>query len=180
MTFPSFTSGEVLRAADMNAVGLWLVKTVTIGAGVTSVPVTGAFSADYDNYLVTLTGTQGSTTADLSLQLGATNTGYFGNIIYSIPSSTTVFCLGVNNGVSIPYIAGLDPVGQTAATININAPFATRNTAVTCPYTGGGTNRAFGNFSGFVNNALSYTAFTLLAGAGTMTGGTIRVYGYRN
>ena len=46
MSFPVFASGDVLNASDMNGVGLWLVKTQTIGTGVSSVVVTGAFSAD--------------------------------------------------------------------------------------------------------------------------------------
>jgi len=52
MTYPSFTSGDILTAADMNAVGLWLVKTQTVGTAVSSVQVTGAFSSTYDNPLI--------------------------------------------------------------------------------------------------------------------------------
>jgi hypothetical protein len=33
--------------------------------------------------------------------------------------------------------------------------------------------------SGFLNDATSYTAFTLIFAAGTTTGGTIQVYGYK-
>ena len=55
MTYPVFATGDVLNASDMNAVGLWLVKTQTIGSGVGSVAVTGAFSADYDNYKIIVT-----------------------------------------------------------------------------------------------------------------------------
>jgi hypothetical protein len=31
-----------------------------------------------------------------------------------------------------------------------------------------------------LNNSTQYTAFTVSAGSGTLTGGTIRVYGYAN
>jgi len=40
---------------------------------------------------------------------------------------------------------------------------------------GAGTNS---NYSGFLDNTTSYTSFTLGADAGTLTGGTIDVYGY--
>ncbi len=49
MTYPSFSAGDILTAADMNAVGLWLVKTQTVGTAVASVTVTDAFSSTYDN-----------------------------------------------------------------------------------------------------------------------------------
>jgi hypothetical protein len=35
-------------------------------------------------------------------------------------------------------------------------------------------------YQGYLNNTTQYTAFTLTAVAGTLTGGTIRVYGYQN
>jgi len=66
MSFPSFASGEVLTAADMNAVGLWLVKTQTVGTGVPSVVVTDAFSANYDNYLVTISGIKTAAAANIA------------------------------------------------------------------------------------------------------------------
>ena len=50
-TPPTFSSGSVLTAAQMNAVGLWLVKTQTVGTAVSSVSVTDVFSSNYDNNL---------------------------------------------------------------------------------------------------------------------------------
>jgi hypothetical protein len=37
-----------------------------------------------------------------------------------------------------------------------------------------------GTVSGMLNNTTSYTAFTITPSSGTMTGGTVRVYGYAN
>ena len=34
--------------------------------------------------------------------------------------------------------------------------------------------------NGYLNDTTQYTAFTLTPGSGTLTGGTIRVYGYQN
>ena len=53
-TPPVFSAGAVLTAAQMNAVGLWEIKTQTIGTGVASFEVTGAFSSDYDNYKIVI------------------------------------------------------------------------------------------------------------------------------
>jgi hypothetical protein len=76
-TPPTFSSGTVLTAAQMNAVGLWLVKTQTIGNAVSSVAVTNAFSTDYDNYKIIISGGASSAQAFLTLQLGASATGYY-------------------------------------------------------------------------------------------------------
>jgi len=54
MTFPVFSSGEVLRAADMNAVGMWKTAAVTF-SGSAGVEVQNCFSADYTNYLIKMT-----------------------------------------------------------------------------------------------------------------------------
>ena len=35
-------------------------------------------------------------------------------------------------------------------------------------------------YNGHMNNTTQYTGFTILPSSGTLTGGTIRVYGYRN
>ena len=56
MSYPVFASGDVLNASDMNGVGLWLVKTQVIGTAVSSVTVTSAFTTDYDQYMITVTG----------------------------------------------------------------------------------------------------------------------------
>ena len=66
---PTYTAGEILTSADMNDVstlgnyqGLFHIKTQTIGTAVSSVTVTGAFSSDFDNYLITVTGGTFNTT----------------------------------------------------------------------------------------------------------------------
>ena len=178
MTYPSFSAGEVLRATDMNAVGRWLVKTVTVGSTVSTVPVTDAFSADYDNYEIVFSGGSKSTPGTMNLQFGATNTGYYNawygrdylnNAIQNAASNATTTSVGVEGTSN-----GMD------ATWFVASPFLTRRTT----YRGVSNSMQTGgysyNFGGFVDNATSYTAFTLFVQAGTMTGGTIRVYGIRN
>ena len=62
-TLPTFTAGQILTSSVMNDVstignyqGLFWIKSQTIGTGVSSVTVTGAFSSDFDNYLITVSG----------------------------------------------------------------------------------------------------------------------------
>jgi len=177
MTYPTFNSGDVLTAAEMNAVGLWLVKTQTIGTGVSSVAVTGAFSSDYDNYLVTVAGGTHSTGSQVfNLQMGATVTGYYYSLTYSAYNITPNAAGGINLA-KWDYAGAANTTGL-AARIDINSPFLSKPTtfSATVP---NHTNYA-GTCAGLLNNTTSYTGFTLGLSAGTMTGGTIRIYGYRN
>ena len=178
MSFPSFASGDVLTAADMNAVGLWLVKTQTVGAGVSSVTVTGAFSADYDNYKIVYSGGNASADGDLRLTLGSTATGYhlaFGFTAYTGAGSNA----GVNNGTSFTF-AGSHRTTVNSLGVELLGPFLTDETVLGGFYMGAKAGSGGGVLSGFLNDTSSYTAFTLTPSSGTLTGGTIRVYGYRN
>ena len=180
MTYPTFNNGDPLPASDLNAIGLWLVKSQTVGAGVSTVNVTNAFSADYDNYLITYTGGTLASNANLSLRLGATTTGYYGVLMYSTPVSGTYNGIGVNNGANFTYAGGGGSNGARIS-INVYTPFLTTRTGVFAPYveTGAGS-QAYGFFSGNLDNATSFTDFTIGTNGGALTGGTIRVYGYRN
>jgi hypothetical protein len=176
-TPPDFSSGAVLTAAQMNSVGLWLVKTQSIGSGVASVTVTGAFSADYDNYLITVSGGANSIDGNvLDLKFGATVTGYYFAMVYASWNNVVQAAGGANVG-------RIDYVGQAGtqslnAFIEVNSPFLTENTTVRASV----ANSTFygGTTNGLLKNTTSYTSFILATTAGTMTGGTIRVYGMRN
>lgn len=176
-TPPTFSAGSILTAAQMNSVGLWLVKTQTIGTAVSSVAVTGAFSSDYDNYLITIAGGTHSTgSAGFYLQMGATTTGYYYSFSYTAYNTTPSAAAGAN-------VAKWDYVGSCnsnglQALIDINSPFLTKPTSYRSTVVNH-TNYA-GNCVGLLNNTTSYTGFTLSLTAGTITGGTIRIYGYRN
>jgi hypothetical protein len=179
MTYPSFSSGEILRATDMNAVGLWLVKTVTVGTGVTSVPVTDAFSANFDNYRITYTGGVGSGAASIQMRLGSTNTGYYSQLVYSAYASPIPPVSNVpdNNGAQWSYV-GANSTTMPRIEMEVNNPFQSVRTQMKGSYVDTGLS---GNFAGFLDNTTSYTGFTIFGGLSTtLTGGVIRVYGYRN
>jgi hypothetical protein len=50
-TPPDFVAGQVLTAAQMNAVGMWLVRSATFSA-VSTVTADNVFTADYQDYLL--------------------------------------------------------------------------------------------------------------------------------
>lgn len=178
-TPPDFVAGQVLTAAQMNKIGLWLVKTQTIGTAVSSIAVTNAFSADYENYLVLVNGGVSSTGLGLNMTLGATTTGYY-YAFHGWTFANTASESGVANTTS--WAAAF--IGSTLTLtghINVYSPFLAKTTYVhgqnVFADTSTGNIRQYG---GFLNNTTSYTDFTLTTSTGTVTGGTIYVYGYRD
>lgn len=180
MTFPVFASGDVLNASDMNAVGLWLVKTQTIGSAVSSVTVTGAFSSNYENYKIIINGGVASATdADLRLSLGSTSTGYYAAGFYTGGSwGAVVTAQRQTNAAYWAAIAG--STSTLSADIELRNPNLAKVTEIFSRTNSASTSGYTNYWAGYLNDSTQYTAFTVTVGTGTITGGTIRVYGYRN
>jgi hypothetical protein len=178
MTYP-WSSGDVLTASDLNAyAGLILVKTQTVGTAVSSVTVTGAFSSTFDNYRVIYFGGVFSSAGNwLLLQLGtATSNGYYGGT-KSLGWTGVEDTLARNNNDSLLVARLGGAYGETATTIDIFGPNLVMRTSVTALGTG---YLSFVYGGGVEASSSQHTSLTLKPSAGTMTGGTIRVYGYNN
>lgn len=175
MAYPAFNSGDVLNASDMNAVGWWLVKSQAVGSGVSSVTVSSAFSTTYDAYKIIWDGGNGSTGINLGMKLGAAATGYYGFACYGVYTATTVFGVNDNNAGSFGTIGGGDS-SMMSVDIDVIDPFLTKPTKVRGAFQNA---TAFGTYVGRLADSTSYTAFTFTPNTGTLTGGTIYVYGYK-
>ena len=179
-TPPDFSSGAVLTAAQMNSVGLWLVKTQTIGSAVSSVTVSDAFSADYDHYrIIVQVNSIAAGGPYMTFQLGSTTTGYYWGAAAVVYSSGAANNITTNNGTSWNRLGPGGTAGMTGVYDLLN-PFITENTIITGTYADPASAGSAGAGSGFLDNTTSYTAFTVGVTSSTMTGGTIQVYGYRN
>lgn len=160
-----------------NYPGLRLIKKQTIGSGVSSVTVTDAFSATYENYFIKVTGGVGSGDLALNMTLGATATGYY--TIGTNQQYNTVI-VGVSNGFNVSSFVSV-VYGSTNALsgqIFLDMPQAAKRTVARWQATGTSTTYFRNDSQGFLDNNTQYTAFTLTTGSGTVTGGTIYVYGY--
>ena len=177
MATKTFTSGEVLTAADTNTYlansGLVYVSSTTVGTAVSSVTVSSAFSSTYDNYrIIYSNGSQ--TNADFLLLTlnNATGSSYaWGAMFYQYSAS---FTYTANGGATSSRVGVMG--GRAQFIIDICSPnltgvttFTTQNSSDSYSWNGGGYNSV----------SAQHTGFTLTAAAGTMTGGTITVYGYR-
>ena len=189
MPLTTYTAGEVLTAASLNANlsfaasspagGLTLIKTQTIGNAVTSVAVTGAFSATYDYYKIIITGGAGSSSNSLELNLGATFTGYYSGMVGATYAAAASSNSNDNNAANWQFMGHVNANG-IIANVDIGMPFLNKNTTMFSAYGRLVTTGQSLFSAGFLNNTTSYTGFTFTVGGGTITGGEIRVYGYAN
>ena len=178
-TPPTFTNGTPLYQESLNAIGLWLVKSQAVGNGVSSVIVNDAFTSDFENYLITLSGgTVSVSNADIALQLrtGSTTSviGYYSSLIYWSGAAINTF----NLDNSIQWLnAGGGATTSARMRCEVSAPFLAQPTgffAVTP------RNDIRGTASGYHSASTSYNSIVLTPNGATLSGGTIRVYGYRS
>jgi hypothetical protein len=154
---------------------LQLIKAESIGTAVSSVTVNDAFSADYDNYKIMMAGGFGSAALALSLQIGASVTGYNyvrRNIAFSGGAET----LSLGNNLTGFNFSGSVNTSLMFMNLEIGSPFLSNFTTITgssLPSTNVGT------YNGFHQVAASYSSFTVNVSGGTMTGGAIYLYGYK-
>jgi hypothetical protein len=176
MAIKTFTTGEVLTAADTNTYlansGLVFVKSQTIGTGVSSVAVTSAFSSTYDNYRIVVSGGVGSALQAIAMIMTGSTASYYQILAYWTYALAAPSALSVNNGANWTYI------GESGDSNTIAIDILNPNNAKYTQFSGGYIGSVAGTVSGYHGVASAFTGFTLSV-AGTMTGGTITVYGYR-
>jgi hypothetical protein len=159
--------------------GLTFIKSQTIGTTVSSVTVTSAFSSTYDNYLITINGGVASGNNHLNLRLGSTATGYFFFGVYGNATVGTVNGDYGNNQPEFVFVA-MGETNSLSGEFTLQNPNLAKRTMIYTRSARSGTGQINVGFNGSETSTTQHTDFTLLTSSGTMTGGTIRVYGYQN
>ena len=177
MPVPDFSPGEVLTAAAMDSIGLWLVKTQTIGTGVSSIPVTDCFSSSYDNYKIMISGGAASANnTEINLQMGSNTANYFSSLIYFSWNSTGN-ALAFGASFNVMKYMGTGDTSNLYLNVDVQSPFLAKRTLASSL---SGIDDTRGGWSqSLLKDNTSYTGFTIVATGGTLTGGTISVYGYK-
>lgn len=171
------TAWVMLTDADTPP-GLELIKTQTVGSAVSSVTVSDAFSSTYENYKITMNSV-GSTNHSVAISLGSSVTGYNQIMFYSDSTVGTALITNRNNASGLNWVGGCAGNGfSSIVSVDLLGPFSSNYTRVINGSYQDGT--AYGIMQGEHRVAASYTSFILTPNSGTITGGTIRVYGYRN
>jgi hypothetical protein len=171
----AYSTTAQMNAAIDAASGLTLIKTQTIGTAVASVTVTDAFSATYDSYKIVVSGGVASTLTSIRTTLGASVASYYSQTQASQFAATTAV-LFANNNVAHFGATGSGDANVLSCNFDLLQPFLTKYTILNnASYVS--LNEA-GITQGVHRVSASYTDFTLTATSGTLTGGTIYVYGY--
>jgi hypothetical protein len=165
-----------------------VVTTAVFSTGVTPAPdlvvvvVDGSFVVVVSASTVfgSSTGFRSSTGCSIcstTCSIGSTTTGYYYGSVYStFTSSTQNGEAGSNQAVWLRVATGSS--NGLNGMIDVFSPFASSRTSAHWVQTHQQTAGFVSRGSGFLDNATSYTAFTLTPNSGTLTGGTISVYGY--
>ena len=162
--------------------GLVFISRTTIGTAVSSVAVSGAFSTDYDNYKIVLNLDSASTGSYFNVTVGAAATGYYRTTTSGISygaAGSNIIAYGAQNATSWSNLITYDPNG-TGSVLEIQAPFLSLETKLQVITTNASAASGGALFisGGFLNDSTSHTSITFTTVSGTVTGGTIDVYGY--
>ena len=177
-TPPVFVAGEILTAAQMNAIGMWEVKSETAFTSSTVVTIDNIFTSDYRNYLIKIVG--GGSSAGISSQLrvggvaAATNYNVQAAEMAAATAWTVYRTLSATN-----FDTGSFGATQSAMDFNIYNPAvaAQTNFLSTISYSGA-TSTVPGYIlrSGNHSTATAYDGIAITFTAATT--GTYTVYGY--
>ena len=165
----AYSTTAQMNTAITAGVGLVPILTQTIGTAVSSVVVNNVFSATYDAYKIVIAGT-GTASADCDLRttLGASATGYYLGGFSSNINTNAAFWTGGRAGTT----------GQ-AFNMELLNPFLAIRTTCTANYTNFNVAGQYGATAGLHDVSTSFSSFTITPSTGTLTGGTIYVYGYK-
>jgi len=191
-TPPDFTNGTPLDASSLNRAGMWKIiptggsnvtidstGTVTPTGSPTGLLISGVFNADYDNYMMVMSGLTCSTNSiGLQMYLGTyTGTDFYGNLNYWNWGNGTMNNLPwANTGYA--YLGIGDAYQCTNFTCHILNPYKAGVRTMYSAQGHGGTNAY--HSEGITSVYTQYTSITLFVSSGTMSGGQIRFYGLRN
>jgi hypothetical protein len=180
MAIKTFTTGEVLTAADTNTYlnngGLVYISTTNIGSAVTTVTVTNCFSATYDNYRIIWYGTlESASSPNTFLQLNnSTATTYNTAGAYLLFGTATLQAYAP--ATADKWLTGTLGTNGGYQVIEVSNPFASKASFMNalCQET-----TFFLTLGGRDTSTNSSTGFTISLASGNLTGGSIVVYGYR-
>jgi hypothetical protein len=181
MAIKTFTDNTTLPASDINTFlansGLVYIKQQSLTGTASTLIVTNAFSADYDNYRIVFNGT-GSQGFSINAGLGLSVTQYYGILIYGDSGTNTVLGAGQSNQSIFRYVGGCSGASEPAVAIfDVLNPFKTTYSR----FANGiyQDSAYYGTMQGEHRVASSFTDLSLQAGSGNFTAGTAFVYGYR-
>lgn len=184
MPVPDFSPGEVLTAAAMDSIGMWLIKTQALSGVSTS--VTDVFSSTYDSYKIVVNDVNNAsaTTRQINIRFRTTTDDTSANYFaYEQLAFGTTVSSGAFAGQTSFNSGSLSAGGNNGGSINIDVhnPNLAKLTTISGSsilFQGSVSAHVTRFIGGGLNTATQYTGFTIF-GVTDALSGTVRVYGYR-
>jgi hypothetical protein len=189
-TPPDFTTGQVLTAAQMNAVGLWEVASASFTSITAAAPLvlSNVFTTDYPHYKIVMSWTQATAGGYLNIRLRNSG-GLISTSTYDTQTlenySSTVTASGVLNQsswINLAYNYNLGFQSFFNADIifaTVAQPTGLNGTGMTKRTGGGGNYMYVQSNTNMENTATIATGLNIYPDGGAMTG-SYKIYGYRN
>jgi hypothetical protein len=190
MPVPDFSPGEVLTAAAMDSIGLWLIETKTVTtAGV--LDFTSVFTANYSGYRLIFDYTQVTTAGALNFQFrdstGVISTStYLNNHAGQYESSGVATFAGFNyqrTPLTSAFICNCAVGSRAQGAFDIINPMNSAPATAMGQWTAVSVSATLAQVqiqANIAHNAsVARTGLRLSTGAGTVTG-KFSLYGYRN
>lgn len=181
MTYPVFAAGDVLGASDMNAVGLWLTKSVSVTAQ-SQLVCDNCYSSSFTNYLVVARIQTSAQDSFYQNRVGGVNaqTNYNRQLLEA--QSTSVTTSTATAQTSFVFTSNSNGAFWQTAEASIFAPAVAEPTGIQINHCR--TNGAYTVPSAFMiygnhSTATAYDGFRIFVPSGTLTG-KVWVYGRRD
>lgn len=186
MGYPSFNTGDVLTASDMNAVGLWKITSSTFTAQ-TQVDFTNVFSSSYTNYRVVFSNWTATVSENHFFRL-RDSSGVLSGTTYIThrleQTGATVTGIMVGGGLSttwFPTYIGAGSGGEgVAGVMDIYQPNVAGYTRMTGQFSRWDAAAGYSvQCSGLYNATTVLTGFSLIRNSTATMSGNVTVYGYK-
>lgn len=189
-TPPVFTTGAVLTAAQMNAVGLWEVASASFSGITAASPLvlSNVLTTDYPHYKIVMSWTQATAAGYLNIRLrnsgGLISTSTYDTQTLENYGSSVVASGSLNQSAWINlaynYNLGFQSFFNADITFaTVAQPTALNGTGMT-KRTGGGGNYMYCQWNtNMENTATIATGLNIYPDGGSMTG-SYKIYGYRD
>jgi hypothetical protein len=188
MAIKTFTTGEVLTAADTNTYlansGLVYVTSGSLSTATTD--FVGCFTSTYDNYRILITSPQVNSAADIYFRLldgttPKTTNYYYGSVGYNTAGTAlNTFAAGgaeVYTGWTCSAGGAGTDIGMLSA--DITSPFVAKKTSFAGSYMAFQTAYKVGTFSATQTDSTAFSGLRISTLTAATLTGTVTIYGYR-
>ena len=158
--------------------GLVYITSSTIGTAVSTHVVSNVFNSTYDNYKIVVTNMKHTASGGNFYIALSGSSGWYSNVNWMQAGSASWGLDYILNG-SRAFI-GITDTNTMNWICEVTNPYVAVAKSVMNTYTSSGSNLYVGSGLGVSASTNSATDFTISLSSGTMTGGTVTVYGYRN